>query len=319
MRKKMINLEIKDYVIRFIESNIEENNIERIGEHFIPPGIISGGVIEDREKLQRILETCMKKWRLKRKKVRLLMPDSLVFIRREMVPLDVAKDEVKKHIDFHIGETIHLPFEQSVAETVYIRERDRGHEVSIISTDKDIANQYTHILESLSLKVEAIDISPLSYYRVLYEKDRARAEDHLLLIQYHVDRAIFSAFIEHTPIFLQEFDLESNEIIKHHLGATLSKEDFNEEAVMNELDEMNIEVERVERFYQFMINNHEQKFTKIAVVGDHPYVEEIVRKMKELYETPIINLQEDSIAGPKGMALESKFHNVYGLALKGGR
>ncbi|MDQ0351998.1 type IV pilus assembly protein PilM [Alkalibacillus filiformis] len=317
--KKVVNLEIKDYVIRFTESKKGSSSISRLGEHFLPTGIVKNGVIEDFDQFVKILKTVVKKWRLKRKNVRFIMPDSLVFIRRETVPLNVDKDEVKKHIYFNIGDTIHLPFDSSVVEVVYIRELEEHHEVSMISTDQAVANQYDEALDLASVTVEAIDISPLCYYRLLHSNELVKQDDHLLLIQYQVDRVTFSAFVQNTPIFLQEFDLESSEFVTEQLGPTLSKEDFNKQTVMEELDDMNIEVERVERFYQFMMNDYEQKFTTIAVVGDHPYLEEIVSTMSEGYETPIVQLTDNNVKGPKEMGVEFKFHNVYGLALKGGR
>ncbi|GEN46811.1 type IV pilus biogenesis protein PilM [Alkalibacillus haloalkaliphilus] len=315
--KKVVNLEIKDYVIRYTENKRGSSSVERMGEHFLPTGIVKDGVIEDHGQFERILKTVIKKWRLKRKKVRLIMPDSLVFIRRETVPLDVPKDEVKKHINFNLGETIHLPFNSSVVEVIYIQQLEEHHEVSIISTDKAVASQFVSNLEDLSLIVEAIDISPLCYYRLMHFKQLVTEDEQLLVVQYGIDRVTFSAFIQNTPIFLQEFDLESSETINSQLGPTLSKEDFNKQTVMEELEDMSIEIERVERFYQFMMSNQDHQFTSIAVVGDHPYLEEIITAMKESYETPIIQLTENDVKGPKEVGIEPKFHGVYGLALKG--
>ncbi|NIK11588.1 type IV pilus biogenesis protein PilM [Alkalibacillus almallahensis] len=317
-KKQIVNLEIRDYVIRYTESRRDKTQVERMGEHYIPAGIIRGGVIEDREQFERVLKTCVKKWRLKRKTVRLIMPDSLVFIRREVLPLNIAKNEIRNHIQFHLGDTIHLPFDESVFETVYIQELEDGHEISLISTDRSIANQYTQILNELGMRVESIDISPLSFYRVLYSHSIASNEDHLLLINYNVDQATFSAFRFHTPIFLQEFDLDSSDQTIDQLGPTLSKEDFHEETVMDELEDLIIEVERVERFYQYMIQNYEQQFTQIAITGDHPYLEDIMVTLEERFETPVVTIQDEQVVGPKGMTVASRFHMVYGMALKGG-
>ncbi|WP_188207303.1 type IV pilus biogenesis protein PilM [Alkalibacillus aidingensis] len=319
-KKHMINLEIRDYVIRYIEPKKgSSNEVERMGEHFLPSGVIVDGVIEEKEAFKKIIQTCAKKWRLKRKSIRLSMPDSLVFIRKQMIPLDVPKDEVEKFINFNLGETIHLPFEESIFETVYIRQLTDQHEVSLISTDRGVVDQYVELLDDVGLKVKVVDISPLNYYRIFYHQDLVSEEDRFLLIQYHIDRVIFSAFVDHTPIFLQEFDLDSSEMVTNQLGPTMSKEDFNRDLVMEEFEEMNIEVERVERFYQMAMNEGEQRFSKIAIVGDHPFLDQMIDRMEEGYETPIVYLDEDQLNGPKGMSLESKFHNVYGLALKGER
>lgn len=69
-----INLEIKDYVIRFVEWNAETRKIVKFGEHYISRGIISNGMIEDRDEFLKIIRMLSKKWRLKRKQIRMTMP-----------------------------------------------------------------------------------------------------------------------------------------------------------------------------------------------------------------------------------------------------
>ncbi|WP_027964171.1 type IV pilus biogenesis protein PilM [Halalkalibacillus halophilus] len=319
-KKQIVNLEIRDYVIRFSESNVSStSNVERIGEHFLPSGIIVNGVIEKGEAFLKILKTCVKKWKLKGKSVRLTLPEAVVIVRKQDIPADIKKDQINQHIQFQLGETIHLPFERPIVRTIYLNEEEGSHTVSLISTDEQLVSRYTELLHEAKLKVIAADLSSFNYYRVFHQQQLVDAMDHVLFMQYYVDHVVFSAFHNHTPIFLQEFDLEAGAETSAQLGPTMSKEDFHEEVVLEELDDISTEIERIERFYQYSMNQDEQRFTKIAVAGDHPFMNEIISQMKESNEIPVIHLEDNRIQGPKGLTLEQKFHSVYGLALKGGQ
>ncbi|MGM8216312.1 type IV pilus biogenesis protein PilM [Bacillaceae bacterium W0354] len=320
LNKFIVNIEIKDYVIRHSQIDIASGEVVRIGEQFVPNGIIDQGVIEEQAEFIKILKTCVKKWKLKRKKVRLTMPDSLVIIRRQKVPKEVKVEDFNRFVKFSLGETIHLPFETPIFDTVLVEEGDeKGHEASIISTDEQIAKQYRDCFREAGMKLTAVDISPLNYYRLLYKHKKVNEQDHLLLIQYNANHVVFTAFKNSCPVLLQHFNLlSSDEEFITPFGPTLTKEDFNIKDVLSEFEEINTEIERIERFYQFSMNEEQQSFTKIAVVGDHPHLEEITYKIEQSYDIPIIQLDEREVKGPKGIQVEQKYYNVYGLALKEG-
>ncbi|PKR76944.1 hypothetical protein CEY16_14150 [Halalkalibacillus sediminis] len=317
-KNSVVNLEIRDYVIRF--SEIKKNNpkkVERLGEHFLPAGIVVSGLIEKRDEFQKILRACVKKWRLKRKKVQLTMPDSLVIVRKQKIPAEVPTNEIQQYIKFSLGESIHLPFDQPIVETILLKDDDEGKEISLISTDKEVVFDYESILAEEKLKLVAVDISSLNYYRVINDLNLVSEEDHVFMIQYNVNNVIFSAFEKHEPLFLQEFPLEgSDESISY--GPSLTKDDLSRSLVFEELDEIRTEIERVERFYQYSMNEGKQKFTKIVVVGDHPYLDEIIEKLREDYETTLIDFEDKHVQGPKGMQVEEKYFNVLGLAMREG-
>ncbi|SEQ49222.1 type IV pilus biogenesis protein PilM [Piscibacillus halophilus] len=319
MSQNIINLEIKDYVIRYTEMNPKQpTQIIRFGEHFIPEGVVDGGIIVDSELFIKVLHTCVKKWSLKRKRVRLTMPDSLVIVRKQSIPASVEKEDINRYIYFQLGDTIHLPFQKPIFETVLLKQGEDQHEVSIISTCESLVNPILKCLEKVKTKVVAVDISPLNYYRIYYHKGKIAEEDHVLMIQYHSQNVVFCAFEKHTPIFLQQFQLTSSEGERNSFGPTMTREDFNREEVLMEYEEIRIEIERVERFYQYSMNDGSKAFTKTIVVGDHPYLSEIIERMKERSETDLMAFTDDEIRGPKGLQVERKYHNVYGLAMKDG-
>ncbi|TFB13895.1 hypothetical protein E3U55_15130 [Filobacillus milosensis] len=319
MSKDIVNIEIRDYVIRYTETNPKDSTkIDRLGEYFLPEGVIEGGMIEQPDTFQKLLHTCAKKWKLKRKKVRLTMPDSLVIIRKQKIPASVEKADIQRYVNFQLGDTIHLPFPKPLFETVLLNQGDDKHEISIISTCEELVNPFIKHFENEKMKVIAVDISPLNYYRMFHHQGTIDDEDNTLLIQYNAKNVVFSAFENHTPIFLQQFQLLLPEGDHHSFGPMMTKEDFNRDDVLLEFEEIRTEIERVERFYQYSMNNGEKSFTKTIVVGDHPYLSDIIEKLSDRSETEIVSVSDDTIDGPKGLKLERKFHNVYGLAMKDG-
>ncbi|WP_054754394.1 hypothetical protein [Piscibacillus salipiscarius] len=62
MSKNIVNIEIRDYVIRFTEVNPKRpTEMVRFGEHFLPNGIIDVGTIQDSSLFQKAMNTCVKK------------------------------------------------------------------------------------------------------------------------------------------------------------------------------------------------------------------------------------------------------------------
>lgn len=312
----VINLEIKDYVIRYTRFDISKKKVVSLGEHPIPNGVVRSGIIENEEELIKILMICAKKWRLKNKKVRFTMPDPLVIVRRQNIPNGVNIGDLRHYVNFHLGETIHLPFDKPSYDVVLIEEGiDDDHEVTIIATDELIVNKYQEIFKKVGMKLIAVDISSLNYYRLLHKQNLVDKADHVLLIHYDVNEVVFTAFRKNCPLLLQHFHLNSsNELTS--FGTTFSRGDFNLDDVLAEFEEISLEIERVERFYQFSMNKNEDRFSKIAVVGDHPYLDEIVDRMLENNQQTVVTLNEEKVLGPKQMIVEPKYYNVYGLALK---
>lgn len=73
-----------------------------------------------------------------------------------------------------------------------------------------------------------------------------------------------------------------------------------------------------QRFYRYSMNDGKKQFTKMALVGDTPFLSEIHSQLEELYEIPVIELDVDHFSGPKGLKVEQRFHQALGLAMRAG-
>ncbi|MGC8141150.1 hypothetical protein ACP3W2_27375, partial [Salmonella enterica] len=64
--------------------------------------------------LTEVLEQCVDEWKIKRRRVRFLVPDPLVVIRKISLPKDVDVEDIRSYLFMEIGATIPLPFEDAV-------------------------------------------------------------------------------------------------------------------------------------------------------------------------------------------------------------
>ncbi|MEH7082380.1 hypothetical protein V7139_06545 [Neobacillus drentensis] len=59
-KNKTINITIKDYAIRFVElKHTQFLEVQRMGEYYLPAGLITEGKILDFDTLATILEQCV--------------------------------------------------------------------------------------------------------------------------------------------------------------------------------------------------------------------------------------------------------------------
>src|SRR5881392_2762970 len=115
LRNRIVNLVINDHSIRFVElKQANPPTAQRWSERLLPPGIINDGKIIDAESLANIVEECIDEWKIQRRSVRFIVPDSLVIIRKVSIPAEVQDDEIHGYLYLEMGSSIHLPFEDPV-------------------------------------------------------------------------------------------------------------------------------------------------------------------------------------------------------------
>ena len=83
-KNHIVNIIITDRCIRYLELKQAKPPVAaKWGERLLPNGLISNGKIQDYETLVMILEECVDEWKIRNRKVRFLIPESLVIIRKD--------------------------------------------------------------------------------------------------------------------------------------------------------------------------------------------------------------------------------------------
>jgi type IV pilus assembly protein PilM len=316
----MVNLVLNDHSIRFVElKSVHPPAAQRWGERFLPPGIISDGKIIDYESLLNILDECMDEWKIHKRPIRFVIPDSLVIIRKVSIPSDIKDDEIHGYLYLEIGSSIHLPFEDPVFDIFPLADNGKMKEIMLFAASEKYVMEYSNVFSDLKMNPVAADISPLSTYRLYHQLEQTKENEILLTVQFDLTNINMSIFENTVPYVMRHFPFafsiekwdikpDKNGVNYHYLG---EMDEFK-----RDFEDIFHEISKLMDFYRYSLYNGKKEVSKFLVSGDHPLLKRIVEEIKERYELPISMLQlQDDVYG-KNEKLPYKFYLSLGLALK---
>ncbi len=318
-RNRIVNLVINDHSIRFVElKQINPPAAQRWGERFLPPGIISDGKIVDAESLLNILDECIDQWKIHKRPIRFIIPDSLVIIRKVSIPSDIKDDEIHGYLYLELGSSIHLPFEDPVFDLYPLSDNGKIKEIMLFAAPEKYVAEYSDLFSELKLNPLAADISPLSTYRLYHQLSQAK-EEILLTVQFDLTNINMCIFENTVPYVMRHFPIAYNMekwetkpgkdgVNFHYLG------DIDE--FKREFEDIFHEISKLMDFYHYSLYNGKKEVTKFLVSGDHPLLNIIFAEMKDRYELPVSLLELQDEANGKLEKLPYKYYLSLGLALK---
>ncbi|WP_273128796.1 type IV pilus biogenesis protein PilM [Metabacillus sp. HB246100] len=318
-----VSLYISNYSIQLLE--LKSTNpliVNRFVESYLPEGVMMDGSIKDAEKLSMIIDQCLSDWGLKKKKVRFITPDSSVSVRKVKVPLELREDEIKGYLYLELGNTIHLPFEEPVFDFVLLDETESEKEILLFAAPEKVMKEYTALFDRVKLEANVADLSSLSMYRLLYERQHTTEKENTLLIEVKLDSINFSIFEQLKPIFTRHMQLDG--LAAREWAYQLDQETQlyyqyelkNQEVLYVQFRDVVKEIEKIINFYRFTIHQGDRQITQVTLVGDNPYIDQLLTLVKDSIPSLPITHFADRIYTTKNMAVPSKFHTVLGLALK---
>ncbi|MFT4412799.1 type IV pilus biogenesis protein PilM [Fredinandcohnia humi] len=311
---KIVNLIIKDHVIRFIElKQVSPLQITNSGEYYIPEGIIHDGRILDHDTLATILEQCIDEWGIRKRSVRFIVPDSFITIRTIKVPAELKDDEIKGYLYLELGETIHLPFEDPVFDIKVIRTDRDKKDVLVFAGPEEIVTEYSTLLSELTLKPIAADVSPLCLYRLLHYLDLTKPKQHTMILQYDVTKVNISIFHNHLPIFMRHITLITNDEDWQITPSYVDSKPMEEEFLQAQYNDLIKEITHVMDFYRYSL--HQDQVDRILLTGDNPSLQHFYNQLENSFNQSIEIVK--SIPTNDDQQVNRYFHLALGLALKG--
>lgn len=321
-KNRVVNLIIQDHSIRFMELKNGHSPVPyRWGERYLPHGIIENGTIQDMVELQHILEECVEEWKIQKRQVRFLVPDSFVIIRKVTVPSEIKEDEINGYLYLELGSSIHLPFNDPVFDTVFLEKKDNRREVLIFAAEEDKVREYTDLLTECRLEPVSAEISSLALYRLYHHLGHTKENEHLLVAQFDLHKVNISIFsgsipliMHHIPvdIHMDNWDLKLNEAGLYEwnfVGDPIKEIDFQYRDTYKEIS-------RLADFYRFTLSKGDNSVTKILVHGDHPLFSFILDELQSRFDIPIVTIGEKELPIENNNPLPRNYHLVMGLALK---
>ncbi|NHM30478.1 type IV pilus biogenesis protein PilM [Neobacillus terrae] len=321
-KNRIANIILNDHSIRYVElKQFHPPTAQRWGERFLPPGIISDGKITDLDALENILDECIEDWKLHKRQVRFLVPDSLVIIRKVAIPADVEEDEYRSYLYLELGSSIHLPFEDPVFDIFPLSTEGQQKEILLFASPEKYVMEYADLFSSLKMNPIAADISPLSVYRLYHSLDNARNGERLFLVQFSLTQVTMSIFADHIPQFMRHFPLELD---WEKWSIQMDSEETNSHKYNGDIEVLKLQLEEIFRemtklmdYYRYSLHNGKEEVTKILLTGDHPMLDLIIEEVNNRYEIPVQTLAAESLSTNRTKSLPSSQLLGLGLALKG--
>lgn len=323
-RNRIVNIIITDRFIRFLELKQSKPPVAlRWGERLLPIGIISNGKIQDYETLSMILEECLDEWKIHNRKVRFLVPDSLVIIRKVMIPSDIKDDEIKGHLYLELGTSIHLPFDEPIFDTVVLSEQTEidKKEILLFAAPENNVIEYSQLFSNVKLRPIEAEISALALYRLYHHLGQVQVEEQLLVVQFDLTTVCICIFEHDVPIFMHllplEFDEEKWDISYSRTENVKLQFIGKENDVMVQFEDIYKEMTRLMDFYRYSLHQGQKQVSKVLLNGDHPMLSMITKELEQRLTIPLETIVYPEMSTEKN-PLPHTHYLALGLALKGG-
>lgn len=320
---RIINMELKDHVIRFVE--LKQNNspiVHKCSEYKLPAGIVKAGKIEDFDTLKEIVEQCIAKWKIAKRQVRFLIPDQTIVLRKITIDKDISDDEIIGHLYLQLGTSIHLPFEEPVFDVFIIGEKEDKKEILLFAASDESVYQYSQLFEQCKLKPIVADISSLAMYRLYNAFHHPSNDEHIMFLHVDLYNITISTFTEHRPNFMRNITIPVSQDLWE---LTMSKSGIQQwefqddrEYYFQSLLDTYKEIEKVLTFYKYTLHNGNHEISKIVVSGDHPFLDTMITDFRERLEIEIQTINQENIIHDQYIEGVQSYFLPIGLALRGG-
>ena len=326
-KKQNVCMEIKDDIIRFvILKSIEPLVVKQYGEKMIPKGLIEGGRILNESLFNDFLKECVTEWNLKRKHVLFVEPDESVAIKKVAIPLEISDEEMRGYLYQALGESIILPFDEPAIDYVVLPsseggsavtdsyfqtqpEPDSSRDVLLVATPDDLVGSYSSIFRANRLEPEAVDISPLCYYRLYLDQMKSNyLPEEIMLLQMDQLTATISIFEKNIPIFMQ-YDKLFTDVQEWESDLEMATD------MQARFRLLSADIERILHFYNFSISNG-KVIKEVILVGENLFLDDLSYELETVLNLKVNRIPE-TIETVDGLPIPRRYHLAIGLGLKG--
>jgi len=206
MSKVSINCFFTDSEFSFIEKP-DGYNMKKLKYSSVklPQGTIENGIIYREEALLKLIKDTFKLFKIKSRRVNLIIHEELFTFRKIEVPIIYKPTEIGDYIESQIGKTIMIPFEDMKMDYVIHKKSEDHYEVIMFYAPKIELKTYINIFYEMNMQVVRTDIPPLSlhrlYYYRRYEDSDVKFDTNIMFVAIFDETYSIYIFDEEIPIF----------------------------------------------------------------------------------------------------------------------
>ena len=253
MARVSINCFFTDNEFSFIEKP-DGYNMKKLKYSSVklPRGTIENGIIYKEEKLIKIIKDTFKLFKIKARRVNLVIHEELFTFRKIDVPIIYKPTEIGDFIKSQIGKTIMIPFEDMKMDYIIHNKTEDHYEVIMFYAPKHELKSYVDMFYGMNMQVVRTDIPPLSlhrlYYYRKYEDSDVKFDTDIMFVAAFDDTYSMYIFDEEIPIF--------------SLVQNLNVKGMDGQKYMEVLDQ---EIAKISNYYKFNINAGDKSIQKLVL------------------------------------------------------
>lgn len=253
MAKLSVNCFFTDNEFSFIEKP-DGYNMKKLKYSSVklPPGTIENGIIYRQEKLMKIIKDTFKLFKIKSRRVNLIIHEELFTFRSIEVPIIYKPSEIGDYIKSQIGKTIMIPFDNMKMDYIIHRKTEDHYEVIMFYAPTHELKSYVNLFYELNMQVVKTDIPPLSLHRLYYyrkfDDSDIKFETDIMFVAIFDDTYSMYIFDQEIPIF--------------SLVQNLNISTIDGDRYMQVLDQ---DVAKISNYYKFNINAGTRSIQKLVL------------------------------------------------------
>ena len=169
MARVSINCFFTDNEFSFIEKP-DGYNMKKLKYSSVklPDGLIENGIIYNSEALVKLVKDTFKLFKIKSRKVNLIIHEELFTFRKIDVPIIHKPSEIGEYIKGQIGKTIMIPYDEMKMDYIIHRKTEDKYEVILFYAPNNELKSYVEIFYQLNMTIVRTDIPPLALHRLYY-------------------------------------------------------------------------------------------------------------------------------------------------------
>jgi type IV pilus assembly protein PilM len=279
------------------------------------------------------------------------LPTQHVIVRKITSLPDLPEKALKKLIDFEIGESIHLPFEEAIYDfrkigsinMDQIMEKDSFEHVTdqmisddhlepksdvlFCATSKGLSESMTNSLKQAGFKPRSAEIRATAIKRLIDILHPTWLQETEVVVDINEHSLDLHLYTQGVPVFTRNIAMDKSSYYRNDAYSLTNQEvaatgegtgtsDWNETAY---LDDLLSEIDRAQNFFRYSIGQRDQEFHKLILTG--LYTSSLLERLSERLPYPVEKLDFSRILGRgfRGYPLLDGCSVAIGLALRGNK
>lgn len=253
MARVSINCFFTDTEFSFIEKP-DGYNMKKLKYSSVklPPGTIENGIIYKEEKLIRTIKDTFKLFKIKARRVNLIIHEELFTFRKIDVPIIYKPTEIGDFIKSQIGKTIMIPFDDMKMDYIIHKKTEDHYEVIMFYAPKHELKSYVDMFYEMNMQVVRTDIPPLSLHRLYYYRKYEDSD-----VKFHTDIMFVAIFDDTYSMYIFDEEIPIFSLVQNLNIAEMASEKY--------IDVLDQEISKIANYYKFNINAGDRSIQKLVL------------------------------------------------------